>query len=133
MKNIKVLVLEDDLETVEKIFSVLRVIEDENKVSFCVTVIPDYIQVEELINKNPQVKFDVLLLDRDCFLGGPFHNVDLKNFDIGKVISISSVPQYNEDAKKIGVRRVVVKEYQNLENFAIRLKMEISNLLTIER
>jgi hypothetical protein len=56
----------------------------------------------------------------------------LKNFDINKVISISSVPQYNEDARKIGVRRVVVKDYQNLENFAIRLKMEISNLLTIE-
>lgn len=72
MKNIKILILEDDLETVEKIFSVLRKIEEEKEVAFGATVIPDYIQVEEFINKNPQIGFEILLLDRDCFLGGSF-------------------------------------------------------------
>ncbi|MBU2035994.1 hypothetical protein KKC36_00900, partial [Patescibacteria group bacterium] len=70
MKNIRILILEDDLETVEKIYSLLRQIEEEKEVAFEVTVIPDYIQTEEFINKNPQIKFDILLLDRDCFLGG---------------------------------------------------------------
>lgn len=133
MKNIKILILEDDLETVEKIYSVLKIIEGEKEVNFGATVIPDYIQVQELINKNPQIKFDILLLDRDCFLGGSLHNINLKNFNIDKVISISSVPQYNEDAKKMGVKRVIAKDYHNLDNFAISLKMEISNLLPDER
>jgi len=60
MKNIKILILEDDLETVEKILAILRDVEEEEKVVFGVTVIPDYIQTEEFINKNPHVKFDFI-------------------------------------------------------------------------
>jgi hypothetical protein len=109
VRNIKILILEDDLETVEKILATLRNIEVEGRVIFGATVIPDYIQVEELINKNPHVKYDILLLDRDCFLGGSFHNINLKNFDIGKVVSISSVSGYNDKARKLGVKRIVSK------------------------
>ncbi len=43
MKNIRILVLEDDLETVESIFSVFRRIEDNKKISFAITILPDYI------------------------------------------------------------------------------------------
>jgi hypothetical protein len=125
MKNIRVLILEDDLETVEKIFNVLGKIENDEKIAFGVTVIPDYIQVEGLINKNPQIKFDILLLDRDCFLGGSFHNINLKNFDIDKVISISSVPAYNDQAKDLGVKRIVSKDYSDLSIFAKNLEMEL--------
>lgn len=129
IKNIKILVLEDDLETVEKIFSVLKKIEDNKEASFATTVIPDYIQVDEFINKNPQVKFDILLLDRDCFLGGSFHNINLDNFNKDKIISISSVPQYNEDAKKLGITRVVSKDYADLSIFADNLKKELEFVL----
>jgi hypothetical protein len=129
VNNIKVLILEDDLETVEKILAILRKIEDEGKIIFGATVIPDYIQVEELINKNPQVKFDILLLDRDCFLGGSFHNVNLKNFDIDKVISISSVPAYNDHAKAMGVTRMVPKDYADLNTFANNLEKELGLVL----
>ena len=129
VKNIKILVLEDDLETIENILSVLRKIEEEKEVAFSVTVIPDYIQVEELINKNPQVKFDILLLDRDCFLGGSFHNVDLKNFDNDKVISISSVPEYNDHAKALGIKRVVSKDYSDLSIFAGNLERELKEII----
>jgi len=125
MKDIRILILEDDLETVEKIFLVLRKIEEERGAVFGVTVIPDYIQVKEFINKNPQIKFDLLLLDRDCFLGGSFHEVDLKNFEKNRIISISSVPQYNLNAYKMGIKRVVLKDYQNIEDFGKRLKAEI--------
>ena len=129
MKNIKILILEDDLETIEKIFSVLRRVENEKEVSFAATVIPDYIQVDEFINKNPQIKFDILLLDRDCFLGGSFHNVNLNNFNKDKVISISSVPQYNEDARKLGVKRIVPKDYANLDTFTKSLEKELELIL----
>ena len=129
LKNIKILVLEDDLETVEKIYTVLRKIEDDGNMAFGVTVIPDYIQVEELINKNPHLKFDVLLLDRDCFLGGSFHNVNLKNFDIDKVISISSVPAYNDQAKALGVKRTVSKDYSDLNVFAVNFEKELKLII----
>ena len=131
MKDVKILVLEDDLETIENILSVLRKIEEEKEVAFSVTVIPDYIQVEELINKNPQVKFDILLLDRDCFLGGSFHNVNLKNFDIDKVISISSVPAYNDHAKAMGITRMVPKDYSDLDIFANNLEKELKQIIGV--
>jgi len=125
MKNIKILILEDDLETNQKILGVLREIEEEQNVLFGTTILPDYIQTEEFINKNPQVKFDLLLLDRDCFLGGSFHTVNLDNFNRDKVISISSVPEYNKQAKEQGIKRTVWKDYQNLSDFEVRLKKEI--------
>jgi hypothetical protein len=130
VNNIKVLILEDDLETVQNIYAVLKKIEEVGKVIFGVTVIPDYIQTEELINKNPQVKFDILLLDRDCFLGGSFHNIDLGNFDIDKVISISSVPAYNDHAKAMGVKRLVSKDYSNLSVFAENLEKELKIIIS---
>lgn len=129
LKNIRILILEDDLETVENTLAVLRKIEDGGSMIFGVTVIPDYIQVEELINKNQQVKFDILLLDRDCFLGGSFHNINLKNFDIDKVISISSVPAYNDHAKAMGVTRMVPKDYADLNTFANNLDKELRLIL----
>jgi hypothetical protein len=129
VNNIRILILEDDLETVEKIYSVLKKIEHGENIVFGVTVIPDYIQVEELINKNPQVKFDILLLDRDCFLGGSFHNVNLKNFDIDKVISISSVPAYNDHAKAMGVKRLVSKDYSDLSIFSDNLEKELRAII----
>ncbi|MFH1971356.1 MAG: hypothetical protein ABIJ05_03180 [Patescibacteria group bacterium] len=129
IRNIKILVLEDDLETIEKIFFVLRQIEEEKKVALGVTVISDYFQTEEFINKNPQIKFDILLLDRDCFLGGSFHTVDLKNFNKDKVISISSVPEYNLKAQEMGIKRIVLKDYFDLDSFSEKVKKEIVSLI----
>lgn len=129
MKKIKILILEDDLETNQKILNILREIEDEKKVIFGATILPDYIQTEEFINKNPQVKFDILLLDRDCFLGGSFHTVNLDNFDKDKVISISSVPDYNRQVEEKGVKRTVWKDFQNLGEFTAKLKKQVVELI----
>ena len=122
LKDIKILILEDDLETNQKILGILKEIENEKEVSFGVTILPDYIQTEEFINKNPQIKFDVLLLDRDCYLGGSFHVVNLNNFDLEKVISISSIPKYNKQAVEKGVKRTIWKDYQNLDKFYDKIK-----------
>ena len=129
LKNINILILEDDLETNQKILNILREIEDEKKVVFSATVLPDYIQTEEFINKNPHVKFDLLLLDRDCFLGGSFHTVNLDNFDKEKVISISSVPEYNKQAEERGVKKTVWKDYKNLDGFSVKLKEQILGVI----
>lgn len=124
MKIYTVLVLEDDLETVESIFKVFKELED-NRFNFSITVVPDYIKTNLYINENKSIKYDIVLLDRDCFLGGSFHNLNLSNFDIKKVISISSVPQYNNEAKEKGVVHIINKNYSNLENF----KQELSDIL----
>ena len=124
-----VLILEDDLETLEYILKTLRQIEKMQKVVFAVTILSDYEKTEIFINKNPHVKFDILLLDRDCFKGGSFHIVELENFDLKKVIAISSVPGYNEEAKKRGVKRVVWKDFSDLQTFSDKLKQEILKLI----
>jgi len=129
VKDIRILILEDDLEALEFILRILKEISLEKKVMIGVTVIPDYVQTEVFINKNPHFKYDLLLLDRDCFLGGSFHLVNLDNFDKDMVISISSVPEYNEKAKEMGIKRVVWKDYQNLVEFSQKLKQEVQSLL----
>jgi hypothetical protein len=129
MHKLKVLVLEDDVRTLRFILAVLDELGDEHKLDIAATILPDYIQVEQFINKNPHIKFDLLLLDRDCYLGGSFHVVDLHLFDINKIISISSVFEYNQEAVKLGVKRVVFKSYEDLPDFKDRLKKEVAKLL----
>lgn len=118
MKNI--LILEDDLETLSVIFRVLY----ETKIDFAPIVLSTYEQVENLLNPS-DLKFDLILLDRDCALGGSFHAIDFEKFGIDKIIGISSVPPYNEELLKIGVEAVINKEYQDLNKFAAELKDQI--------
>jgi hypothetical protein len=124
-----ILILEDDLESLENILRILREIENEKRVSFSATILPDYQKTETYINKNPQIKFDILLLDRDCFLGGSFHILDLKNFDLEKSISISSLPDYNQAAEENGIKISIWKDYSDLPGFSEKLKSEIIKLL----
>ena len=123
MKLKRVLILEDDLETVSILFKKLADLENElmksdNKVEFPVTVLSEYTDVEQLINGQNPNKYDIILLDRDCKIAGSFHVLDIEKFGVDKVISISSTPPYNEDAKLRGVSRVVHKDYANLNSFA---------------
>lgn len=129
MKKIKLLVLEDDIRTLRFILAVLDELGEHKGIDIAVTILSDYIQVQEYINKNPQIIYDILLLDRDCSLGGSFHSIDLSRFDKDKIISISSVFEYNQEAVKLGVKRVVLKNYEDLPDFKDRLKKEVSKLL----
>lgn len=72
------------------------------------------------------LKFDVILLDRDCKLGGSFHVLDIERFGPEKVIAISSVPEFNEQLKQRGVKKAILKDYQNLDKFADDVVKEIS-------
>ena len=127
MKTIRILVLEDDLETLSVIMKVFKNLEDkllkgDEKRDVAVTVFSEYTQVENYLNILDESKFDVVLLDRDCKLGGSFHALDFDKFGKDKIIGISSVPEYNENLIKEGVDTVTLKEYSNLEEFAFNLK-----------
>lgn len=133
-KIIRILILEDDLQTLSKLFGKLSQLEDKYAdsglpIDFSTVVLSEYTQVEEYINNNPKTQFDIILLDRDCKIGGSFHVLDIERFGAEKIISISSVPEYNEDARKRGIKRIVWKDYQNLENFADEVISRIQEVL----
>ena len=73
---------------------------------------------EDYINNNSKADFDIIILDRDCKLNGSFHNLNFERFGADKVISISSVSEYNEDARKRGATKVVLKDIWNYDKFA---------------
>jgi len=121
MKRVKILILEDNLMTLYKIFEVLLKL---TQLDISVVVLSEYTQVDKFIN-NTDETFDLILLDRDCYLGGSFHILDIEKTGPDKIIAISSVPDYNQDAIKRGVTLVIDKDYGQLDEFANNLIIEI--------
>lgn len=124
-----ILILEDDLKTLSKILGNLAKLEEDQPFYFSLVVLTDYTQVIDYVNENPKAKFDIILLDRDCKKGGSFHVLDLERFDVDKVISISSVPEFNEQTKQRGVTKVVYKDYQYLDKFAEEVVKTIEEMV----
>jgi len=131
MKTTRVLILEDDLKTLSVIMDGLFELEEElySKTDFAVTVFSEYTQVEDYVNKLDKSDFDIVLLDRDCKLGGSFHILDFDKFGKDKIISISFTPQWNDEAKVAGITRIVPKDYINLSDFENRLLEEIKKTM----
>lgn len=130
MKTYKILILEDDFEAVSKIMAELYNLEGHfSPMDFDVTVLSTYEAVEKLINPQEADAYDVILLDRDCKMAGSFHILDMEKFGVHKIISISSTPTWNEEAKARGVTRVVPKSFSDLDNFAKKVAREIKYLL----
>lgn len=127
--NKTILILEDDLRTLSKLLEKLSVIEDEQPYSLSLIILTDYTMVEEFINKDPMPKVDLILLDRDCKAGGSFHVLDIEKIGAEKIIAISSVPEWNSEAKKRGVKRVIRKEYATLEKFSDDVAKEVQKFL----
>lgn len=124
-----ILILEDDLLTLSKLLEKLSALEQSQPYELSVVILTNYQQVRDLINGNRKFKPDIVLLDRDCKLGDSFHILDIERFGAEKVISISSVPKYNQDAKKRGVKRVVLKDFKNLDKFTDAVVKEIEKML----
>lgn len=129
MKILRILILEDDLETVYKLVECLNSLQNTLNLDIGTTVLSDYYQVEDYLNKAEKNVFDVVLLDRDCFSGGSFHVLDFSKYPIEKIIGISSTPPYNEELKEKGVSRIVHKDYQNLDRFIEEVKPHIEDLM----
>ena len=105
-----ILILEDHLLTVSKLLEKLSVLEQDQPYDLSTIVLTNYQQVQDLVNSKKNLNFDIVLLDRDCKLGRSFHVFDIERFGPEKVISISSVPEYNKDAKKRGVKKAILKD-----------------------
>ena len=129
MKTFHILILEDDLSTLSSLMDRINQLEESLKDGdIAVTVLSEYMQVEEYIN-NTKMDFDVILLDRDCKACGSFHVLDFDKFGTDKIISISSTPKWNEEARERGVDRIILKEYSNIEKFANKAIEEIRKII----
>jgi len=136
MKTYRVLILEDDLETLANILGLLQSIEQESikldeKSDIAVTVFSEYTEVEKYVNKADG-QYDLILLDRDCKLGGSFHVIDIEKVNPDRIIAISSVPEYNKQAQLRGVSSSVDKDYSNLIAFSEKLKEEVIRKLNLK-
>lgn len=131
-QTINVLILEDDLITLSKIFEGLSQIEEEwakkgVRRDFTPVVLSEYAQVEDFVNHSNQ-KFDLVLLDRDTKIGASFHVLDIGKIGSSKVIGISSVPEYNSQLHEKGVSKIIDKDYSDLDTFILKLTTTIDEL-----
>lgn len=132
MKTVRILILEDDLQTLSVITDELFRMEERmvtERVDFAVTTFSEYDHVQDYLNHIPEPNFDIILLDRDCKLGGSFHVINIKKFGADKFIAISTQPEYNETAIRMGVKRVIRKDYAQLPKFATNLSAEIKDMI----
>ena len=128
--TIRILILEDDLETLSVLLSSLCKLENtfiNNQIA--VTVFSEYTQVEDYVNKINNPDFDIILLDRDCQMGGSFHTLDFIKFDTDKIISISSMPEWNNQAVERGVKKVCWKGFKNIDEWGERIMEMIKNMI----
>lgn len=118
MKTKRLLILEDDVETVSELLFETALLEDKLNMFIDVTVYANSLDVKHIVNKQSANTFDVILLDRDCGVGGSFHVLDIEKFGPDRIVSISSIPEWNEEAEKRGVRDIVLKDFDKLPEFA---------------
>lgn len=135
MANTKrVLILEDDLETLQKLLGMLKNLEVKNEsdgLAIAPTILSEYTQVEDYLNKAEKNIFDAILLDRDCKSAGSFHVLDFNKYPLDRIIGISSTPPYNEELGKMGVKKLVHKDYLNLDAFVDEVRKFIEELLDL--
>lgn len=131
--NKTILILEDNLQVLSKLLDKLFVLEQDQPYDFSVMVLTNHRQVAEYVNANPKAEFDIILLDRDCKLNDSFHILDIERFGADKVIAISSVPEYNHDAKKRGVKRAVLKDFTALDAFVDNVVREVQRMISPSR
>lgn len=129
----RILILEDNLLVLSKLLANLELLEQDQPYSLSLVILTDFQQVEDYINNNPKATFNIIILDRDCKLGGSFHNLNFERFGADKVISISSVPEYNREAKKRGVKRIILKDLKYIDNFADKVAKEVRRMISPQR
>ena len=128
-----ILILEDNLKVLSRILDGLFELEQDQEYDLSVIVLTNHQHVQDYVNSNPKAQFDIILLDRDCKLNNSFHVLNIEKFGADKVIAISSVPEYNKEAKQRGVKRVVLKDLQYIDEFAKKVAKEVEKMLTPSR
>ncbi len=131
--NKTILILEDNLKILSRIIDYLFELEQDQPYDLSVIALTNSQQVEDYVNNNPKAQFDIILLDRDCKLNNSFHILDIEKFGANKVIAISSVPEYNKEAKRRGVKRVILKDLLHIDEFAKKVVREVEQMITPSR
>jgi len=134
MKTLHVLILEDDLLTLSNLVREIHFLEEnliqsDTPRDIALTILAEYTQVEEYLNKTEHIKFDAILLDRDCKACGSYHVLDFEKYGKDKIISISTTPQWNKEAVEAGIERVVYKDHSQMEKFAKKVVEEIKKMI----
>ena len=131
MKTINLLILEDDIKTLSVLLRHISDFEEAliPKYDIDITIFSNYKQVETLVNNQPFDFYDIILLDRDCKMAGSFHVLNIEKIGVERIISISSTPQWNEEAQQRGIERVVYKDYSELDTFARGVVLEMKNII----
>jgi hypothetical protein len=125
-----VLLLEDDLEVCGKLLLALHRIEPFlAPYDLDLTLLSTSDAVAQLVNAHPERQFDVILLDRDCKMSASFHILDLSYFDPERIISISSTPMWNQEAKMNGITNCVPKSFNALDEFAEEAAQKVFEML----
>jgi DNA-binding LytR/AlgR family response regulator len=94
IKTVRILILEDDLETLSVLTNRLFKLEQEIKdKDIAVTTFSEYTQIIDYVNKS-DYKPDLILLDYDCKACGSFHALNFDKFKV-PIIAISTQPEYN--------------------------------------
>lgn len=136
MKTIRVLILEDDLKACQAILKALEEVEFEaikKGIELSALVFQERVFVEEFVNQREWTGEEIVFLDREANKGqaGNFHDLDFEKFDKDRIISISSVPDFNEDARKRGINRVVQKDFTKMEEFGERVKKQVGDIVGV--
>ena len=124
-----ILILEDNLKVLSKILDRLFILEGNQSFELCVMVLTTSSQVDDYINSNPKAKFDIILLDRDCKVGGSFHILDIERFGKEKIIGISSIEEFNNELKQKGIDKIVLKDLKDMDKFAYEVVEEIKYMI----
>ncbi|MFO7807530.1 MAG: hypothetical protein R6V40_03890 [Candidatus Moraniibacteriota bacterium] len=134
MKTIRVLILEDDLKACGVILRALEELDFEaikKQVELSAVVLQEYGFVEEFVNDREWSGEDIVFLDREADKGEPgsFHELDFEKFNKDRIISISSVPDFNEEAREKGIHRVAQKDFTRMEEFGEKIREELRDIL----
>lgn len=127
----RILLLEDDLKTVAALTGAFAHLEQKyssHGLLISLTVLSEYIQIKKFTVGDLK-KFDAILLDRDCKIGGSFHVLPIEDLDVTKIIAISSTPPYNDEAKKRGVTKIVQKNYALPDAFSHNVSLIVESLV----
>ena len=124
-----ILILEDNLKVLSKILDRLFVLENDQVFELCVMVLTTSSQVENYVNFNPKANFDIILLDRDCKIGGSFHVLDIERFGKEKIIGISSIEEFNKELKQKGITKIILKDLKDMDKFADEVVRELGYII----
>ena len=123
-----ILILEDNPLVIAQIVFLLQKIETEYPVEFIPTSFPTLKETQAFLQKNTQ-QFDIILLDRNDKIGESYHDLPLESLGLDSIISISSVQTRNEEAKKRGISKSILKDYEHLETFLGKLEIHLKRFL----